>query len=56
MVTPLIRAVWAAHAKSDEIVACHVTPEWSSGLTVAGEPDWPAPRRTRIRGVRDWPG
>lgn len=40
-VTPLIRAVAAANAKSDEIVACYVTPEWSSGLTVAGEPDWP---------------
>src|SRR5262249_8424990 len=38
---PLIKAVAAARAQTDEIIACYITPGWSSGLTIAGDPDWP---------------
>ncbi|TDC85595.1 helix-turn-helix domain-containing protein [Actinomadura sp. 7K507] len=41
-VNPLIRVVAAERARSDKLIACYVTTEWSTGLTVDGEPDWPA--------------
>ena len=44
VVAPLVRAIAAAdaaNAPEREITGCWVSPGWSEGLTVAGDPGWP---------------
>jgi hypothetical protein len=43
-VAPLVRAIAAAdqaNGQRREITSCWVSPGWSDGLTVAGDPGWP---------------